>query len=237
MYFRSVQLQIALIDLQIMLRLTSGDVEHQLTAAERYDVIGNAGDMAAGGRMSAADALRLVESFSRQVLQRALTLALSFGRDVVPDDLRPNYQRFLLKSFQVRARELGWIPKPGESEDVMLVRPALLKAVAPFGGDEELARPARGLTDKWLVDRKAVAQDVVDCVVATAAYYGDVALYQRFLAELQQTQDRQGHRSLLEAMIQFRDPRRFSWECVICWPAKFPGHSKIAVRFHQGALR
>jgi len=160
--------------------------------------------------MSAADALRLVESFhndpSRQVLERALTLALSFGRDVVPDDLRANYQRFLAKNFEARARELGWIPKPIESEEVKLVRPALLKAVATFGGNEELARQAHGLTDKWLMDRKAVAPDVVDSILVTTAYYGDTALYQRFLTEFERIQDRQAQQSLLEAMTQFRDP-------------------------------
>ncbi|HMC60414.1 MAG TPA: M1 family metallopeptidase, partial [Candidatus Solibacter sp.] len=127
--------------------LTSGDVEHRLNAAERADLVGNAEAMATGGRMPAVDALSLVETFhndsSRQVLQRNLKLALSVDRDVVPENLRPNYERFLRKNFQTRARALGWIPGPGDSEDIRLLRPELMSAMATVGGDRELAEQAR----------------------------------------------------------------------------------------------
>jgi alanyl aminopeptidase len=140
--------------------LTSGDVEHRLSAAGRNDLIGNAEAMASGGRMPAADALRLVETFhadpSRQVLQRSLSLAVSFQRDVVPGSLQPNYARFLRKNFQSRARELGWNPIPGESEDIRLLRGGLVSAMATLGGDQDLARKARQLAEKWLSDRKAI---------------------------------------------------------------------------------
>jgi len=189
--------------------LTSGDVEHRLTAAGRYDLIGNAEAMASGGRMPAADALRMVEAFrsdsSRQVLQRSLALALSFQRDVVPESLLPNYQRFLRKSFQARARELGWIPRPGESEDIRLLRPELVGAMAKTGGDQELAQQARQLAEKWLADRKAVTPDVVGSVLSSAAYHGDIALFQSFLAEFKKTQDRQDQERLIGAITEFRD--------------------------------
>jgi alanyl aminopeptidase len=190
--------------------LTAGDVQHRLTAAERTDLIGNAEAMTGGGRMPSADALQLVESFhndpSRQVLQRSLGLALSFQRNVVPENLQPNYQRFLRQNFQARARELGWTPKPGESDDIRLMRPDIVSAVATFGGDEELAREARQLAEKWLADRKAVSPDVVQSVLTTSAYYGDKLLFQSFLAEFKRTQDRQDQQHLLVALIQFRDP-------------------------------
>jgi alanyl aminopeptidase len=190
--------------------LTSGDVEHRLTAAGRYDLVGNVEAMASGGRIPAADALRMVEVFrsdsSRQVSQRSLSLALSFQGDVVPESLLPNYQRFLRKSFQARARELGWIPRPGESEDVRLLRPELVSAMAKTGGDQELAQQARQLAEKWLVDRRAVSPDVMRSVLSSAAYHGDITLFQSYLAEFKKTQDRQDQRRLISAMTEFRDP-------------------------------
>jgi len=190
--------------------LTSGDVEHRLTAAGRYDLIGNAEAMASGGRMPAADALRLVETFhsdsSRQVLQRSLALALLFQRDVAPENLQPNYERFLRKNFQSRARELGWIPRPGESEDIRLLRPELVSAMATLGGDQDLAQQARQLAEKWLADRKAMAPDVVGSVLSSAAYHGDLPLFQRFLSEFKETQNRQDQERLIGAMTEFRDP-------------------------------
>ncbi len=190
--------------------LTGGDVEHRLSAAERADLIGNAEAMANGGRMPAADALRLAETFhsdsSRQVFGSSLALALSVQRDVVPENLQPSYQRFLRKNFQARARELGWIPRPGESEDVRLLRPQLVGAMARQGGDQELAGQARQLAEKWLADRKAVAPDVVEAVLSSAAWYGALPLFQRFLTEFEKTKDRQDQQRLLGAMTDFRDP-------------------------------
>jgi alanyl aminopeptidase len=211
--------------------LAGGDVGRRLSAAERLDLIGNAQAMAAGGRMPAADALRLVESFhadpSRQVVQRSLQLALSFRSDIVPEDLRPNYERFLRRNFQARARELGWTPRAGESEDVRLLRPALARAVAMAAGDAELAAEARPLAEKWLADRKAVSPDVVDAVLSTAAYYGDLALVRRFLDEFEKTQDRQDQQHLLNALIGFRDPAA----CAAAMQELLSGRVKLADGF------
>jgi cytosol alanyl aminopeptidase len=118
----------------------------------------------------------------------------------------PNYQRFLRKNFQARARELGWVPKAGESEDTRLLRPELVGAMAKSGGDEELAREARQLAEKWLADRKAVAPEVVGALLSSAAWHGDSTLFQAFLAEFRKTQDRQDKERLIGALASFRDP-------------------------------
>jgi alanyl aminopeptidase len=174
------------------------------------DLIGNAADMSQAGKFPAADALSLVEAFhddpEREVVQRALGVALAVRLDLVPASLMPNYQRFLLKNFQARAKQLGWLPHAGESDDDRLLRPQLVGAVAQFGGDRDLAKEARALADRWLADHSAVPSEIVSSVLATAAYDGDLALYNRFLAALLNTQDNQAKQHLLRAMGAFRDP-------------------------------
>jgi alanyl aminopeptidase len=195
----------------LLAALTSGDVDRRLSAAERVDFMGNAEALASGGELPAGDALHLVETFhndpSPQVLQSALGIALAPREQLVPEDLLPNYQRFLLKNFRERAHELGWVEKPGESDDVRLLRPPLLRAVATYGGDQELAQQAQQLTDKWFEDHKAIKADVTTAILSTAAYYGDKALFDRFLAEFKKTQDRQERQRIQQAMGSFRDPR------------------------------
>ncbi len=190
--------------------LTKGDVSQRLSAPERADLIGNARALANAGKLSAADSLALVETFHAdpepQVLRSSIDLALRPRAFLVSDDLQPNYQRFLQKNFQARAHELGWTPSPDDSDDVKLLRPALLSAMATCGGDRELAAPVQGMTDKWLTDHKSIDPNMVNAVLATAAFYGDTALFNRFLDELKKTQDRQVRRQLLEAMSSFRDP-------------------------------
>ena len=195
---------------RLLSSLIAGDVTRRINAAERADLIGNAQALASGGRLPIADALKLAETFrndpARQVVNWGVAVALSIDRDLVPDDLRPNYQRFLQKSYGARAHELGWIGHDGESDDVRLLRPLLLSAVAGPGGDRELARQAGDLALKWLEDRKAVPPDIVGAVLSVAARYGDVALYRKFMAEFQKTRNRQEQQQLVGAMTAFRDP-------------------------------
>jgi len=180
-----------------------------LTAAERTDLIGNATFLATAGKLPAADALRLVQAFhddpERDVVERALGLALGIRSDLVPENLMPNYERFLRNNFDARARQLGWLPRAGESDDDRLLRPRIVGAVAQFGGDRQLADAARGLADKWLADHQAVPAEVTAAVLATAAHYGDLALYNRFFDAMAHSQDNQVKQRLLGALAAFRD--------------------------------
>jgi alanyl aminopeptidase len=124
---------------------------------------------------------------------------------LVPESLQPNYERFLRRNYQAKAHELGWAPKPGESEDTTLLRPTLVRSVATWGGDRELAAEAAVLTDKWLADHTAVSPNMVTAVLKTAAYFGDKALAERFLAALKVEKDKQVRRDLINALTSFRD--------------------------------
>jgi alanyl aminopeptidase len=101
-----------------------------LPAAERVDLIGNASFMVVAGKLPAADALSLVEAFhddpERHVAERAMGVALSVRNNLVPASLMPNYQRFLMKNFDARAKQLGWLPRAGESDEERLLRPPIV---------------------------------------------------------------------------------------------------------------
>jgi alanyl aminopeptidase len=98
--------------------LTTGDVVARLNAAERTELMGSVQAMAIGGKLPAADALRLAEKLhddpGRHVVSIALKAALSVEEDLVPENLLPNYRRYLLKNFQSRAQQLGWVGNAGE---------------------------------------------------------------------------------------------------------------------------
>ena len=189
--------------------LTAGDVVHRLNAAERVDFMGNAESLSSAGKLSEADALGLVETFhsdpERHVVQSALQLAIEPHFHLVAENLMPNFQRFIEKNFGARARELGWISKPGEPEEVRLLRPVLLRDVATYGGDRELAKRAEELADKWFQDHSSIDPNMVDSILRTAAFYGDKALFDRFLTELKKTQDRQERERIIRAINSFRD--------------------------------
>jgi len=194
----------------LLAALTAGDVQQRLSARERVELMGNAQALAKAGKLSAADSLALVETFhndpERYVLQTAMNLAMGPRADLVPDNLMPNYRRFLLKNFQARARELGWTAKADDSDDTRLLRVALVRPIATFGGDDLLATQAKALADKWLTDHSGIDPNMLGSVLSAAAYYGDKAVFERIIAEFTRTKDRQVRRALLAGLTWFRDP-------------------------------
>jgi alanyl aminopeptidase len=194
----------------LLAALTAGDVEKRLSAPERADIMGNVSALAGAGKMPMGDALLLAQTFAgdpeRHVAQSALLLALEPVDHEVPPDLMPNYQRFLEKSFGERARQIGWTPKPGEADDVKLLRPTLLRLMSTYGGDKGLAAEGIDLALGWFTNHASVDPNLVGSVLTTAAYYGDKTLFERFLAELKKTKDLQDRSRILQAMAAFRDP-------------------------------
>ncbi len=198
-------------DAPLLRALNAPEIATSLPAVERVDLIGNAQALADGGQLSAADALAMVETFhndpERTVVQSAISLALEPSTHLTPPALMPNYQRFLQKNFGARAHELGWTGRPGESDDTRLLRGALLKPVATWGGDQQLANEALALTEKWLAgDRAAIEPNMLAAVLGTAGFVGDKALFDRFFAEIGKTEDKQIRGALLAGMGNTRSP-------------------------------
>lgn len=195
---------------RLLAALTEGDVVHRLNAPERLDFMGNAAALAQGGILTAADAVAVVGTFhddpQHDVVENAGDLALEPREHLVPEDLEPNYRRFLLKNFRARAHQLGWVPRQAEDDNARLLRPDLVRWVATYAGDQELARQGREMADKWFMDHDSVDPSMVNSVLATAAYYGGEPLFLRFLAELKKTRDRHERARMLGAMQRFRDP-------------------------------
>lgn len=194
----------------LLARLVAGDAQARLTAPERVELMGDAEALSGAGQLPIAGSLALVEKFhadpERFVVQRALNVALAPRAQLVPDALIPNYQRFLLRNFGAKAKELGWAPAPNDTDDTRLLRSQIVQPVATWGGDQTLADQAKALTEKWFVDHSAIDSNMTASVLRTAAFYGDRALFARLLVEFKSAKDRQIRQTLLGAMSSFRDP-------------------------------
>src|SRR6185369_5636358 len=116
--------------------------------------------LAESGSVPEADVLSLVAKFDadseRHVVEAALDLAMSPPKHLVPENLMAKYAAFIRANFQSRAHELGWTPKSGESDELRLLRPELLSAVATYGEDQALAKTAIAMADEWLGTRKGI---------------------------------------------------------------------------------
>jgi len=195
--------------------LYRGGSEHLVPGVEPSPVeqLETAGDVAAlfrADEIAASGALLMAARSSndspRQVVSTTMGIVSSVGYNLVATDLKPNYERFVRKVYGPRAQELGWTPKPGESDDAHLLRPEIVQFVANDGADPALIAEALRLASKWLDDRSGIAPGMIDAVLETAAAHGDRTLYDRMTAALAKTTDPADRRALFDGLAAFRDP-------------------------------
>lgn len=126
--------------------------------------------------------------------------------DFVPANLGPNYARFIRSLYARRARELGWKPHPGESQEVRLLRMQIVPLVAAYGEDPELSSQAASLAREWLKDHHSLDPDMVTAVLAVAAWNGDRAFYDLLVQEITQDKIQRERAWMIGALVYFRDP-------------------------------
>ena len=112
---------------------------------------------------------KLAKDKSRQLAGASIGVVNSID-DVVPDNLRPNYIRFVRKLYAERAHQLGWRARPSDDDNIKELRERLVGMVAEVGEDADLTKQAIELTWKWLDDHKAVAPDMIDSVLSASAW-------------------------------------------------------------------
>ena len=181
-----------------------------LDRAEQITLLNDLRSLASSGGVEESVALGAVPVYAkspeRQVVSQTKSTAESV-RFMVPANLRPNYGRFVRKVFGERAEALGWSAKPGEDSETRLLRANIVPFVAVYGDDEALRHGAQSLAEGWLTDRRGVDPDMLGGVLSTAASSGDRALFDRLVAELKKTDDRQQRRAIIGALESFRDPK------------------------------
>ena len=186
------------------------DKGSHLSLAEKVGVLGNVDSLVNSGDLSPGDALALVREFSqdpeRQVVSAVARIAGILKGDDVPDDLRPKGAGFIREVFGKRAAELGWIDKPGDSEDTRLLRQRLVPFVATQGEQPELIGEAGKLARTWLTNRSAIPPDMVSSVLRVAAEFGDREFFDRLHEAALKEKNHQQRRRMISALGAFRNP-------------------------------
>ncbi len=178
-----------------------------LELREKVTLVNDVRALIDAGRIDAALgmslALRFNDSPQVQIVTATQGLVAGMSR-FIPDQMRPNWARFVRAWLGERARQMGWQPRPGETEDQRQIRLAVVPFVAIDGQDPELGSEALRLARAWLQDRKAIDPDSVVVVIA-AARHGDRALFDDLLAALKSAKDRQDRGVIIMALGSFRD--------------------------------
>jgi alanyl aminopeptidase len=182
----------------------------RMTNQERFVVLDDADAMVASGRLASADLLallpRFLEAKNRHLTERVAEIVEGLDANLVPDALRPRYAKLVRDLFGAQARKLGLTHKKGDDDEAILLRPAVTRIVAIQGEDKTLAAEARRLALRWLDDRKAVPDEMIETVLQIAAHRGDAALHDRLVAELKKSKIRRERYLIIDGLVAFTDP-------------------------------
>lgn len=212
-----------------------------LTLAEKVGSLGDASALSQTGDLPIAKALSLVPLFAsssnRHLVASTIRIAAAVDEHLVADGLRPNYVRFVQKTYGDRARAAGFASRPGDGEDEKILRVQLLGLVGDQGEDAGLRAEASRLAKAWLADRKAVEPDVVSTVLSLAALHGEPSLFEALAAEAKKTSNRRERSQLLAALGKFREPSTAEKARGLVLSDAFDARQAISIVWNQSGER
>jgi len=209
---------------------------HVLSLPEKVSLIGDISALTGNGKIPLGKALALAPALAgdseRQVVTKTMEITTDLDKyGLVPRNLLPRYRQYLLELYGGRARSLGWKASPDESEDTRLLRPRVLRVVANDAEEPEAIAEAKKLALAWLNDQKAVAPDMVEVLLNTAAWHGDRDLFDRMRAAAKKETDENFRRALLFSLGLFPDPEIVKTAMPIVLTDEFDNRESLAILF------
>jgi aminopeptidase N len=191
-------------------KLVKADLK-PLTVRERGAFVWDLLAFSSAGRFPVGEALSmapgLLKAQERVSIEAGMTTLGLLRPDLLPDELRPHYERMVRALVLPRARTLGWKARPGEDQDTKKLRELLVETATRDGKDPALMAQARELTKAWLADPSSVDPDIVASVLFSAASGGDRALFDALVSHVKKEERPDKRQLLLGALGNFEDPK------------------------------
>ncbi|WP_338863984.1 M1 family metallopeptidase [Myxococcus stipitatus] len=208
----------------------------RLSVPERLVLMADAQALLSSGALDVTQALTLVTRLGdgdANLVMGAASVVGSVHSDLVPDALRAHRARFVRGLFGARARSVGFVSRPGDSEDLRLLRPALLGIATNEGEDPKLRAEARRLALRWLENHGALQSEDAAIVLQSASVAGDAALHQR-MRDAARTATTESERGLLfNALGSFRDVSLARASLELMLDTKVDTREALAILFGQ----
>jgi aminopeptidase N/puromycin-sensitive aminopeptidase len=192
-------------------RALANDAENKLSPAERIVLQADIWASVRVGREPVGDYLALVQGLqadrNRAVLEDVLGRLNYIGQYLVDDNDRDTYREWLRQYLSPIMKDVGWDPKPGESDEQKTLRTRLLNALGHDARDSEALAEARKIADKALDDPASVDHELAGGAFALAALNGDQAFYDRVMAALKNPKSPEEYYMYFFTLPHFSDPK------------------------------
>jgi aminopeptidase N/puromycin-sensitive aminopeptidase len=194
-----------------VVRAIAKDAEGALTPAERISLQADIWASVRVGREPVGDYLALAQGLgadrNRAVLEDVLGRLNYIGQYLVSDSDRESYRAWLRQYLKPILNDVGWDPKPGESDEQRTLRSRLYTSLGFDARDPEVLAKSRQIADKFLEDPTSVDRELAAGAFGLAALNGDEAFYNRLMAALKNPKSPEEYYGYLFTLAQFTDPR------------------------------
>jgi aminopeptidase N len=192
-------------------RALATDAETKLTPAERIALQNDIWASVRVGREPVGDYLAFAQGLqsdrNRAVVEDVLGRLNYIGQYVVRDNDRDAYRMWIRQYLTPAMKDVGYEPKPGESDEERTLRSRLFSSLGFDGRDPETLEQARRIADKALNDPSSVDLEMAGGAFALAALNGDSAFFDRVVAALKNPKSPEEYYMYLYTLPQFSDSK------------------------------
>jgi alanyl aminopeptidase len=119
---------------------------------------------------------------------------------------RKEKARIVARRLMPIARDLGWLPRPGDSDDLRELRPVVMRFAADRDEGAQLRAEARALALRWSADPASVDATVAPAALDVAGRFADAATFAKLESALLASENPRDRSRLLGALVRARDP-------------------------------
>ena len=189
----------------------AGAAESKLTPGERIGLQNDIWASVRVGREPVGDYLAFARGLAadrnRAVLADVLGHLNFIGHYLVTDTDRENYRTWLRDFLTPVMKDVGWEPKPGDSDEQRALRTSVFGALGYDARDPEALAEARKLADKAIADPASVDHELAGAAFPLAALNGGAEFYDKVMTAMKDTKSPELYYTYFFTLPRFTDPK------------------------------
>jgi aminopeptidase N len=193
------------------IRALAADAETKLTPAERISVQTDIWASVRVDKEPVGDYLAFVQGLqsdrNRSVVEDALGRLNYIGQYLVSDSDRDGYRAWLRQYLAPAMKDLGYEPKPGDTDEQKTLRARVFQALGYDARDPEALSEARKIADQAIADPSSVDHELAGGAFPLAAINGGEDFYDKLMAGLKNTKSPEVYYGYLFTLAQFDDSK------------------------------
>ncbi len=192
-------------------RALASDAETKLTPAERIALQADIWASIRVAREPIGDFLAFAQGVgndrSRAVLDDVLGRLNYIDTYLVNNSDREAFRSWLRGYLRPILQDVGWEPKPGESDEIRTMRGRVFNALGYDARDPQVLAEARKIADQAIDNPDSVDHELAGGALSIAALNGDEAFYDRLVTASKNAKSQEDYYGFLFTLSAFTNPK------------------------------